>query len=145
MTNTRQAMNASLKNIVVPALRRLGFKGSFPNFYRASDGHIDLLAFQFRLGGGSFVVELSYAEPDRENVYFDKEAQADKLRVSQTSTRLRLGAQGPGSDKWFSFEPTGLFKRQPNYDQISANVVDLIERQALPWWQQKRSVPRISA
>lgn len=138
MTDTRQAMNASLKNIVVPVLRRLGFKGSFPHFYRESDGQVDLLAFQFRLGGGSFVVELSYAEPDRRNVYFDKEAQVGKLRVSQTSNRLRLGAQRPGSDNWFSFEQSGMFKRQPDYDQISAEVVELIEKQGDTWWTQKR-------
>ena len=138
MTDNRQAMDTSLKNIVVPVLRRLGFKGSFPHFYRDSDGHIDLLAFQFNLGGGSFVVELSYAEPDRQNVYFEKETHAGKLRVSQTSNRLRLGAQDSDSDNWFSFEPTGFFKRPPNYDQISAKVLGLIEHQALPWWQQKR-------
>lgn len=138
MTDTRQAMNVSLKNIVVPVLRRLGFKGSFPHFYRESDGHVDLLAFQFRLDGGSFVVELSYAEPDRQNVYFDKEAQVSKLRVSQTSNRSRLGAERPGSDNWFSFEPSGLFRRQPNYDQISAEVAGLIDQQAETWWTEKR-------
>jgi hypothetical protein len=138
MTDTRQAMNTSLKNIVVPVLRRLGFKGSYPHFYRESNGHVDLLTFQFRSGGGSFVVELSYAEPDRQNVYLDKEARVDKLRVSQTSSRLRLGAQRPGSDNWFSFEPSGLLKLQPDIDRISAKVVDLIELQALPWWEQKR-------
>lgn len=93
MTDTRQAMNTSLKNVVVPVLRRLGFKGSYPHFNRESNGHVDLLTFQFRLGGGSFIVELSYAELDRQNVYFDKEARVGKLRVSQTSRRLRLGAQ----------------------------------------------------
>lgn len=138
MTDTRQAMSVSLKNIVVPVLRRLGFKGSFPHFYRESDGHVDLVAFQFRLDGGSFVVELSYAEPDRQNVYFDKEAQVSKLRVSQTSNRSRLGAERPGSDKWFSFEPSGLFRRQANYDQISAEVAELTDQQAVTWWTEKR-------
>lgn len=138
MTDPRQAMNASLKNVVVPVLRGLGFKGTFPHFYRESAGHVDLLTFQFRLGGGSFVVELSYADPGRENVYYDKEAQVGKLRVSQTSKRLRLGAKGPGSDNWFSFEPAGLLKREADYDRISARVAGLIELQALPWWNQNR-------
>jgi hypothetical protein len=137
MIGNRQAMNMALKNVVVPVMRRLGFKGSFPHFYRESGGHVDLLAFQFRLGGGSFVVELSYAEPDRKNIYFDKEAQVSKLRVSQTSNRLRLGAQGPSSDNRFSFEPSGLLKRQADYDQLAAEVAALIEQQAQTWWTQK--------
>nr|WP_314545581.1 DUF4304 domain-containing protein [uncultured Massilia sp.] len=141
MTDARQAMNVSLKHIVVPVLRRLGFKGAFPHFYRESGGHVDLLTFQFRLGGGSFVVELSYAEPDRKNVHYDKDAQVGKLRAAQTTHRLRLDTGGPGSDRWFSFAPNGLSGPQPDVDQIAANVAALIERQALPWWQQKRLPP----
>lgn len=84
-------MDSALKAIVVPALRNLGFKGTFPHFYRDIDQHIDLLSFQFRLAGGSFVAELSFAEPGRENVYYDKDAPANKLRASQTTKRFRLG------------------------------------------------------
>jgi hypothetical protein len=138
MVDARQQMNAALKEVVVPSLRKLGFKGTFPHFYRELNQHVDLLSFQFRLVGGSFVTELSYAEPGRENVYIDKEAPASKLRSSQTSKRLRLGASGPGSDNWFSFEPVGFFKRQPDYKGIASEVVALVEQQAIPWWDAKR-------
>jgi hypothetical protein len=137
MVDARKEMNDALKAEVVPALRKWGFKGTFPHFHREVDQHVDLLSFQFRLAGGSFVVELSYAEPGRENVYIDKEAPASKLRASQTSKRLRLGAEGPGSDSWFSFEPVGFFKRRPDYKGICSEVVAMLERQAIPWWSEK--------
>lgn len=131
-------MDSALKAIVVPALRNLGFKGTFPHFYRDIDQHIDLLSFQFRLSGGSFVAELSFAEPGRENVYYDKDAPANKLRASQTTKRFRLGAQRSGSDNWFSFEPEGFLKREPDVQIIATEVVDLLQRQAIPWWTENR-------
>jgi hypothetical protein len=138
MGDMRRAMNDSLKNIVVPVLRKSGFKGTFPHFYRDTNGHVDLLTFQFNREGGSFVVEISYAEPGRENVYIYKETEVSKLRVSQTSKRFRLGARSTHSDNWFSFEPAGIFKRQPDPDPISFKVAALIEEQALPWWDGNR-------
>ena len=138
MVDARKEMNDALKEVVVPVLRKLGFKGTFPHFYRELNQHVDLFSFQFRLAGGSFVAELSYAEPGRENVYIDKEAPVSKLRAAQTSKRLRLGASGPGSDNWFSFEPVGFFKRQADYQNIASRVASSVEQQAKPWWDKKR-------
>jgi len=138
MTDARKEMDGALKEVVVPALRSLGFKGTFPHFYRATNQHVDLLSFQFRLAGGSFVAELSFAEANRNNVYYDKEAPINKLRPSQTTKRFRLGAQGAGLDNWFSFEPKGFLKREPNYRGIASEVVRLIEDQAVPWWDMNR-------
>jgi hypothetical protein len=138
MADARKEMNDALKEVVVPLLRKLDFKGSFPHFYRELDRHVDLLSFQFRLAGGSFVAELSFAEPGRDNIYINKEAPVNRLRVSQTSKRLRLGAKGPGSDNWFSFELVGFLKRQPDYRCIASQVAVLIEQQAIPWWEEKR-------
>jgi hypothetical protein len=138
MTDARKEMDSALKEVVVPVLRSLGFKGTFPHFYRETSQHVDLLSFQFRLAGGSFVVELSFAEPSRDNVYYDKEAPTNKLRASQTTKRFRLGAQGSGSDNWFSFQPKGFLKREPNFRGIASEVVNLLEERALPWWDMNR-------
>ncbi|MGZ3182074.1 MAG: DUF4304 domain-containing protein [Telluria sp.] len=143
MTDARKEMNEALKGVVVPVLRDLGFKGTFPNFYREAAGHVDLLSFQFRLAGGSFVVELSFADPARENVYIDKDAPANKLRPSQTTKRFRLGAKSQGSDNWYSFEPVGLFKRQPDYMKIATLVADSISKQAVTWWTEQRHVATV--
>ncbi|MGY8643866.1 MAG: DUF4304 domain-containing protein [Verrucomicrobiales bacterium] len=47
----RPEADEALKSIVVPDLRTRGFKGSYPNFFRERDGHIDLLGFQFNKYG----------------------------------------------------------------------------------------------
>jgi Domain of unknown function (DUF4304) len=49
----------------VPELRRLGFKGSFPDLYRESSGFISVINFQFYSAGGSFCVNLSYTDSGR--------------------------------------------------------------------------------
>ena len=88
----RDEINSELKRNVIPALREVGFKGSMPHFYRINnDNHVDLLTFQFATGGGSFVVEIGFADPKRNNVYFKKETPPNKLRVSQTKARQRIG------------------------------------------------------
>jgi hypothetical protein len=63
MSQSRDAMIVELKRVAVPVLRSLGFKGSFPHFRRESAERIDLLTFQFSLGGGKFVVEVGSFSP----------------------------------------------------------------------------------
>jgi hypothetical protein len=127
-------MNRSLKANVVPMLRTLGFKGSFPHFHREMDRHVDLLCFQFSLSGGRFVVELSFSTPDRGNVYINAEIPTAQLRVSQTRQRLRLGSARVGSDHWFDFAHVNA-----NFDQISRTVTDLLHSQAEGWWAEQRA------
>ena len=108
----RAVMERALKEQCVPELRRVGFKGSFPNLYRDTDGFVALVNFQFYSSGGSFSVNLSYADPNRSNISFRPETLARDLTVSQARERRRLGAvQG---DRWFSFGPTsaGEFRRR---------------------------------
>lgn len=135
MSESRDHMNLALKELAVPALRDMGFKGSFPNFYRSSGSHVDLLKFQFRLSGGSFVVEMSFADSERNNVYIDKAASISELRVDQTTKRLRLGAQAQGGDHWFDFEKAGFFSREPDYSGIAQQVVNLVRSQGEEWWR----------
>jgi hypothetical protein len=135
MTESRDQMNLALNEIVIPSLREMGFKGSFPHFHRSSGNHVDLLKFQFRLSGGSFVVEMSFADSERKNVYIDKDVSTSKLRVDQTTIRFRLGASSPGADHWFDFEKTGFFSRKPNYSGIAQQVVSLVHSQGEEWWR----------
>lgn len=134
MNAARESMDRSLKAIAVPALRVLGFKGSFPHFYRETKGHVDLACFQFSLAGGRFVVELSFATPQRKNVYINSDAPPAKLRVSQTTSRFRLGSARPHSDHWFDF--TG---REPKAEQVALEVVRLLRTQGEAWWSEQRN------
>ncbi|MBK8583470.1 MAG: DUF4304 domain-containing protein [Flavobacteriales bacterium] len=133
-------MDAELKRVVIPVLRELGFKGTYPHFYRERRGHVDLLSFQFRLSGGSFVAELSFADQERSNIYFDKTVSASKLRVVQASKRLRLGSALPENDHWFSFETSGWLSRSPSYEKIARSVAALLMAQGDQWWRSQESV-----
>jgi uncharacterized protein DUF4304 len=140
MNTDRAEMENQLKKHCVSLLREKGFKGSFPDLYREADGFISLINFQFFSSGGSFCINISYAGRDRENVYFKKDTQAKRLKVSQTKFRARLGAQNLIGDNWFSFGKTsyGEFRGKP---QSPAELVDEINRLiltvAIPWWNEK--------
>ena len=122
-------MDAVLRATVVPVLRARGFHGSFPHFHRVRESQVDLLQFQYSSSSGGFVVELSYADPARENIVLhgDKELPPGRLRVNHTHRRFRLGATSEGGDHWFSFE-------RASPEAVAASVVPLIETQAEAWW-----------
>ena len=132
MTPTREQIDAELKRVLVPEFRRLGFRGSFPNFYRDRAGHIDLATVQFSSGGGKFVVELAYADNSRKNVYIYKDTPAAKLRVAQTTNRLRLGAEAPAKDHWFECTDAGS-----ELTALSSQASRLLGTQGANWWLQQ--------
>jgi Domain of unknown function (DUF4304) len=138
MESPRELMDRALKASAVPALRELGFKGAFPNFYRERSGQVDLACFQFSGAGGKFVVELSFAESERTNVYVNKNAPLAKLRVAQTSVRFRLGALGEHMDNWFSFSEAGLAGK-PTVEQVAGRVATLLATEGEAWWKAKHA------
>ena len=136
----RKAMERALKDGCVPELRRAGFRGEFPNFYRESEGFIALVNFQFYSAGGSFCVNLSFADPERTNIFFRPETQPSKLKVSQANERIRLGSRVEG-DNWYSFGKTtyGELRGQPiPVTDVLSNINELMASQAEDWWKLKR-------
>jgi hypothetical protein len=135
----RAVMERALKARCVPVLRRAGFKGSFPDFYCDSEGFVALVIFQFYSAGGSFCVNLSYADPARCNIHFRPETPARNLTVSQARDGKRLGAvQG---DRWYSFGPTSYseFRGEPVSPAVLVDTInDLLESEAEDWWRSKR-------
>jgi hypothetical protein len=137
----RAVMERALKEQCVPALRRAGFKGSLPNFYRETDGFVALVNFQFYSAGGSFCVNLSYADPERTNIYFRPETPIAKLTVAHAREHKRLGAIH--GDRWYSFGRTsyGEFRGEPVDPGAIVEIVNgLLESEAEPWWQSKRGL-----
>ncbi len=140
MNIQRKQIEAELKQLCVPILRECGFKGSFPNLYRSVDDFVCLINFQFYSSGGSLCSNLSYAEPNRSNVYFRKETEAKNLKVSQTRDQLRLGADREGADKWYSFGKTsyGEYRGEPmSISHLVSTINNLIKTQAEEWWASK--------
>lgn len=142
MTTERIEMERQLKSTCVPLFREYGCCGSFPNFYRDEAGFVSLLNFQFYSSGGSFCVNLSYADKVRDNVYFRKKSEPKCLSVSQTTVRVRLGASNFVGDKWFSFGATsyGEVRGTPSDLEILCEEVNLLfVEDALQWWQKMAS------
>ena len=141
MSAERKQIEAELKKHCIPILRILGFKGSFPNLYRDVEDFVSLINFQFYSSGGSFCINLSYAEPDRANVYYRKETEPKSLKVSQTTEHIRLGAKRKGDDKWFSFGKTNYseYRGKPiSILDLVSSINILIKTQAEEWWANKR-------
>ncbi len=122
-------------------LRKVGFRGSFPDFYRDTEGFVALVNFQFYSAGGSFCVNLSYADPDRANIYFRPETAVRDLKVSQAREHRRLGAVH--GDRWYSFGLTsyGEFRGEPVPPvELVRTINSLLESEAESWWQSKRGL-----
>jgi len=114
---------AYLKENLVPRIRRLGFKGSFPHLRRHRDGRNELLTFQFdKWGTGKFVIEVAAAPHGDFTAYDGKTIPPGRLTAHDLSERRRLGAEDPTGDYWFELgsEP----------DRVATHIVDLIKRQA---------------
>lgn len=140
MSEARDEMIAALKEIVVPTLRDMGFRGSFPHFRRDRDEQVDLLSFQFSQWGGSFVVEIAhcpasgYTLPNGQAIYPDKA----RVHHQHYGSRLRLGVRPPPNDRdhWFKFEP-----HSPSvYSDAALEVLPLLRSQAESYWHKHEHV-----
>ena len=103
----REHVSKEIKIIIVPKLRKIGFKGSFPHFKRISqDGKVDYLSFQFNKYGGSFIIEFAVAYPYKGkegNFYYWYKITPEVIKKSTygyTRDRLRIK---PTNNDWFEF------------------------------------------
>ncbi len=134
MKDTRQEMNAQLKADVVPHLKSLGFRGSLPHFRRISDTGIDLLTFQFRLGGGSFVIEVAYKPPYKVTAEWGNHIPPEKLTAHDLGKRKRIGRNVLHlDDPWFEFS-------SGSYREITQQVIASLP-EAVAYWEAQKSLP----
>ncbi len=63
----------TLSQIVIPELRKLQFKGTFPHFRRVSDRKLNLLTFQFDKYGGGFIIEIANCDAKGFTTHWEKE------------------------------------------------------------------------
>ena len=102
MGATREEMDAALKEIVLPHLRSLGFKGSLPHLHRLRGAAADLLTFQFRSDGGAFVIELGRVAAGGFN-FHGRHIPLKQSKTSYLAERHRLGSELRVNygDHWF--------------------------------------------
>ena len=150
MTADRENMQKALKRIVVPEIRALGFKGSFPHFRRRAEGEHQMLMLFFNKYGGSFYVEAGRISDQRVRDLQQLWADAgNSLAESSLSVghcnpnqRARLGSNGflNGKDHWFVFGPdnlsSGAYPQQSaiSHDYIAAQVVSWLKQPAPPFF-----------
>jgi hypothetical protein len=129
MSDIRERMDAELKTSVVPLLRSIGFKGSYPHFRRASERGLDLLTFQFDRNGGGFVVELARAPVNGVTTHWGKVIAPSKVTAwdLHPDKRHRLGAV-PGQDFWFRFDGGNA--------KVCASELIALLPSAEKWWSQ---------
>jgi hypothetical protein len=129
MQPTGKAMIAQIQKDVVPVLRKLGFKGSYPSFRRIRPEQIDLLKFQFSTYGGRFVVEIGGFPPTGIE-YHGTHVPPEQVTVSHLlGARIRLGETRDRSDHWF------LYDDWNDPADTAREVVALLNTQAVAFWQ----------
>ena len=132
MAGAREEMIAELKRVVVPVLRELGLKGTFPHFRRVTGRQVELLTFEFSAYGGLFVVEVGKFPP--EGVELGGETiPAEKVRLRHLLRRVRLGPGTEDEEHWFDFE-----RNEPA--TVAESIVPWVRGQAVEYW--KKAVRR---
>jgi hypothetical protein len=134
MSASRDKMINALRQIVVPTLRDMQFKGTFPHFKRPRESQMDLLAFQFSRWGGSFVIEVAWCDPKGWLKRTGEIVEPDEVRVNHINPkqRLRLGSNPPKqADYWFRFEP----ESDGIYADVALEALTLVRSQGEDFWQ----------
>lgn len=131
MMHTRDEMQAALKEVLVPHLRSVGFKGSLPHFHRPLEQRTDLLTVQYYSAGHCLLIEIASARPD-------DATPPPKQRVYFHGRRLRLHRESGRNDHWFCYTPRGLFSPMQAPREIAEQLRELVRTQAEAWWAAER-------
>ena len=135
MSKDRDAMDAALKELVIPVLREKGFKGSLPHFRRTTPGAVELLSFQFDKWGGGFVVEISKCDPGGFKMPWGEIVPPNKVTAQHPHPDKRLRIQpreGSGTDAWFRFD--GWMPSVASRSKRAAEAFLKLLPQAEEWW-----------
>ena len=119
-------MNQALREFVMPELKSLGFKGSFPHFRRLRGEVTEMLAFQFNKYGGSFTIEAATLSAQEASAHWKADLSVNKATVYDASNRIRLHSSQP--DKWFGF--TG----ESDLKHVAQAALHVIENDGLSFW-----------
>jgi hypothetical protein len=137
MATSREFMVKALRKTVVPQLRAMGFRGSFPHFRRSGSQQIDLLTFQFDKWGGGFVVEI--AKCPVEGVIHPWGIIAGPTRVKvwdvHPGDRLRLQPRlGSSTGDWFRYDQQVRSEEDSELEDIARQVIPYLEIAEI-WWR----------
>lgn len=136
----RAEMERALREIFVPAIRAMGFKGTFPHFRRPASDQIQLITIQYFSSGGSFVVELAACGIEGFTHSWGKHVPPNKVTAHDIGFRHRLGSSG-GGDHWFVFGKPNYeaghdrLEAKEHYDAVASSVLERFNAEAQTYWQ----------
>jgi hypothetical protein len=137
-SSSRKEMVKHLTEIVIPVLRKKGFKGSFPHFRRITSDRINLLTFQFDRHGGGFVIEITNCQPNGFTTSWGTKIEPNKLTAHDLFNRKRIQANmdTPNSltDDWFRYDKQHLLGFGNIYKKVCKDVLSKLDR-AEDYWQ----------
>jgi hypothetical protein len=134
----RDEMIKKLNEIVVPALRQLNFKGSFPHFRRLTPQRINLLTFQFDRHGGGFVIEIANCKPEGFTTSWGLEIKPNKVTAHDMDRRKRIQSNMKTNsslkEDWFRYDTKHLFGLSNVYSKVCKDVLSKLDI-AEEYWQ----------
>ena len=107
MSVEKNNMVIALEKVVVPELRKRGFKGSFPHFRRISVNKIDLITFQFDRYGGGFVIEVGVCSPEGVIHHWGEKVPPNKVTAHDLHPDSRVRLTG-NDGEWFRYDLENL-------------------------------------
>ena len=133
METDRETINKLLKSSVVPLLRKLGFKGTFPHFKRFGENKIDLLMFQFSQFGKGFIIEIAQCNLNGVTFANGEKIPPEKVKVFHCfpPNRTRIPIKEEDKYCWITYE-------KKNLNKIPNKIISLITNEAIPWWNNKQ-------
>ena len=137
MSAERNRMIDSLKEIVIPELRNMNFKGSFPHFRKIENRKTNLLTFQFDRSGGGFIIELANWNESEFKTSWDKIIPINKLTAHDLNNRQRIYPntliEENGTDSWFRYDQKKALIFDDKYDKLSKKVIERIPLMEKYW------------
>ncbi|GGA78656.1 DUF4304 domain-containing protein [Ornithinibacillus halotolerans] len=128
MSSGRLEMVSALKSVVVPELRKKGFKGSFPHFRRISHSQIELLTFQFDKYGGGFVIEVAVCPPEGFTHSWGEYVPPNKVTAHDINDRLRLNNE---NGSWYRYD-LGV-QLGSIYERVANEVLEHLDEAEVHW------------
>jgi hypothetical protein len=130
MYEARKKMNKALTATVIPKLREIGFKGSFPHFRRVTQIEVHLITFQFDRNGGGFVIEIAKSPNQPFKTSWGAIIEPNKLTAHDLNKRTRIHPKGllknSATDDWFRYDKLqSLFGNK--YSKVAKQVLKQIE------------------
>jgi hypothetical protein len=129
MSREGDLMRKALQRLLVPELRRLGFRGTNPKFQRKSPEWLDLLSIQYSKYGGEFVLEFTRRERGPLHTSWGETVPEERLNVGYVhpTQRARLEQRGPTSGEGLrGFKFSGFGEHPVKYDELAAQVAALL-------------------